>query len=93
MIERCLLGGRRKILAAGQPQHSAKFKVPASVAIIPRLPAELMAEAYAQIPPEVRPAHEDTKKSLVAQLATSTHLDEAHVPAKGQGRGAGVTPE
>ena len=32
MIERCLLGGRRKILAAGQPQHSAKFKVPASVA-------------------------------------------------------------
>jgi hypothetical protein len=60
---------------------------PSSVAVVPEVPEALMEAVFAELPAELHPRYDDTKSTLKARLSTCNWLDDAHVPAKGAGKG------
>tara|TARA_B110000046_G_scaffold154217_1_gene164055 strand:+ start:21 stop:1361 length:1341 start_codon:yes stop_codon:yes gene_type:complete len=67
--------------------EAGAWRTPLSVALVPDVPAELMAAVFAELPSELRPRPDDTVTSLTHRLASSTYLDDANVAAGGRGTG------
>ena len=58
----------------------------ASVVIIPRIPAKVVAAAFQCVPAEVLLRVDDTPETLKTRLSASPFLDDAHVLNGGNGK-------
>ena len=74
-------------MSAVEAIQAGALRTPNSVALVPDVPAELMAAVFAELPSELRPRCDDTVASLTQRLASSTYLDDANVAAGGRGTG------